>query len=112
MPGDRPTASKTKIASYIAATVTDDQGNVISHDGSWHDARGNVIEDPDVIAQLDAKYPIGGYQKGDAVMIRMADSPRWTKATVLFYHGAGTWVVDVHGTNIGVPHTHIKAREE
>lgn len=111
MPGDRPKLNKKQVASYIAATVTDEDGNIVSQTGAWHDAQGHEITDPAVIADLDSRHPIGGYKRGDSVSIRMGDSNKWTAGVVQFYHGAGTWIVSVHGKRIGVPHTHIKARD-
>jgi hypothetical protein len=103
---------KTKVASFVAASVTDKAtGEVLSVTGSWHDAQGREITDPDEIARLDMQYHKKDYAAGLSVAYLDNDDKTWIPATVSHYHGAGTWIlVNADGGKIGVPSDRIKEK--
>ena len=110
MPRDRP-GGNTPLATFVAASVTDEDGNLIAVTGEWKDRYGNTVTDKRTIMQLESQYTKGDYVAGEDVRVDVAGDGEYEDASIIVYHGAGTWVVDVNGKRIGVPYEQIRPKE-
>jgi hypothetical protein len=110
MSRDRP-VSHSPLATFVACSVTDENGNLIAVGGEWKDKYGNTVTDKRTINQLESQYTKGDYTQGETIMVDVVGSGDYEEAVVVVYHGAGTWVVDINGKRIGVPYEQTKPKE-
>jgi hypothetical protein len=110
MPRDTP-GGHSPLATFVACSVTDEDGKLIAVGGEWQDKYGNAITDKRTINQLESQYTKGDYQAGETVRVDVAGDGTFEEATIVVYHGAGTWVVDIGKKRIGIPYEQIRPKE-
>jgi hypothetical protein len=110
MPRDTP-GGHSPLATFVACSVTDENGNLVAVGGEWQDKYGNPVTDQRTIAQLESQYIKGDYTAGETIMADVAGDGEYEEAVVVVYHGAGTWVVDINGKRIGVPYEQTMPKE-